>query len=153
MLDITEGPPQDADISPRLEGENLNDDVRRLVMLWPMLRTLNLNQTSISLSTLRIIAEICPELRHLHIRLNTSTIPPFDTSSKSLHHNFEVLTVGRTTKLTIIRTLEHQIQVTRHLDLIFPYLKSIEVHPKDVIWLGIRDLVQLCQDASLSRVK
>ena len=55
--------------------ENVDDDVRRL----PKLRTLRLphKQTFISLSTLRIIAENCPELRYLDIRLDTSTIPSF----------------------------------------------------------------------------
>ena len=57
----------------------MDDDVRRLVMSWPKLRVLGLlhfNQMSISLSTLRIIAENCPELHYLHIPLDTSTIPP-----------------------------------------------------------------------------
>ena len=137
--------------------EDMDDDVRRLVTSWPKLRTLkvlSLNETSISLSTLKIIAENCPELRQLHIRLETSAIQPFDTSSKSLRHNLEVLTVVRALPPTDTQTmLESQIQVTRHLDSIFPYLKSIEVHPKDVMWSGIRDLVHLCQDASLNRVK
>jgi hypothetical protein len=142
--------------------ENMDDDVRRLVMSWPKLRTLrvhpfNLNhwQTFISLSTLRIIAENCPELRHLHIQLDISAFPPFDTSSKSLRHNLEVLTVRRVrpSSNTIITqtTLECQIQVARHLDLIFPYLKSIEVQHNNVAWSGIHHLVKLCQDAK--RVK
>ena len=110
--------------------KNSNDDVRHLVKLWPKLRTLNLDRTPISLSTLRIIAESCPDLRHLYIRLDASPIPPFDTSSKSLHYNLEVLTmVTRATPPTITQTiLEYQMQVTQHLDLIFPYMKSIEVH-------------------------
>ena len=78
--------------------EDMDDDVRRLVMSWPKLVTLKFlpyNQTYISLSTLGIIAENCPELRQLEIRLDTSNIPPFDPSCKSLCHNLEVLTVGR----------------------------------------------------------
>ena len=77
--------------------ENIDDDVRRLAMWWPKLKTLRLllEKTFISLSTLTIIAENYPELRCLEIRLDTSTIPPFDTSSKSLHHKLEVLTVKR----------------------------------------------------------
>jgi hypothetical protein len=132
--------------------KNLNDDVRHLVKMWPKLRSLELpfNQYDISLSTLRIIAENCPELRHLSIQLDISTIPPFDISSKCLHHNLKVLTVGSSLKT---QTLASQIQVARHLDLIFPYLKSIEHTRGDVFWSGIRDLVNLCQVASLSRVK
>ena len=134
--------------------KNSNDGVRRLVKSWPKLRTLNLDRTPISLSTLRIIAENCPDLRHLYIRLDSSSIPPLDASSKSLHHNLEVLTVVKAAPPTITQTiLEYQMQVTRHLDLIFPYMKSIEVDSKDAIWLVIRDLVLLCQGASLSRVK
>ena len=137
--------------------ENMDNDVRRLVMSWPELRSLRLplNQTFISLSTLRIIAENCPELRYLHIRLDTSTIPPFDTSCKSLRHNLEVLVVGKAHPPSAVTqtSLECQIRVTQHLDLIFPYLKSIEVQHNDVTWSGIRDLVRLCQDASLRRVK
>jgi hypothetical protein len=61
-------------------------------------------------------------------------------------------------------TLKCQIQVTQYLDLIFPYLKGVGIlHLEDVLWLGIRglemplvdvfwllgirDLVELCQDA------
>ena len=122
-----------------------NDDVRHLVKSWPKLRILNLDRMPISLSTLRIIAESCPELRHLYIWLDASPILPFNTSSKSVHHNLEVLTVVRATPPTITQTiLEYQMQVTQHLDLIFPYMKSIEVHRKDAVWLAIRDLVHLC---------
>ena len=135
----------------RMENvENMDGDVRRLVMSWPKLRSLRLplNQTHISLLTLRIIAENCPELRHLQIRLNTSTIPPFD-ASKSLRHKLEVLTVGRAHPPdSVTQTMqEYQIQVTQYLDFIFPYLKPIEVQPKDEIWSSIRNLVKLCQDA------
>ena len=136
--------------------ENMDDDVRRLVKSWPKLMTLKMipfNETYISLSTLRIIAENCPELRHLEIQLDTSTIPSFETSSKSLHHNLEFLAVGRhkDPNNTITQTklrLQRQIQVTRYLDLLFPYLKCVlESELDDEFWLGIRDLVELCQDA------
>ena len=42
-----------------------------------------------------IIAENlnCPELRRLSINLDSSTIPPFEISSKSLSRKLEVLTV------------------------------------------------------------
>ena len=62
----------------------MGNDVGRLVKLWPKLRTLRLpiEQTAISLSTLKIIAESCPELRCLDIQLDTSTIPDLDASSK-----------------------------------------------------------------------
>ena len=118
--------------------ENMDADVRRLVMSWPKLRTLRLplKQSFISLLTLKIIAENCPELRYLDIRLDTSTIPPFDTStSKSLHHKLEVLTVGSAHPSTE-QTQECRIQVTRHLDSFFPYLKSIKMRAslKDVTW-------------------
>ena len=128
---------------------NMDDDVRRLVTSWPNLRTLRLPliETFISLSTLRIIAESCPELRCLEIRLDISTIPPFDTSSKSLRHNLEVLTVRRVQPSQTM--LECQTQAARYLDSIFPYLKSTKVRPEnpnDVVWSGILDLVKLCQD-------
>ena len=130
--------------------ENMDDDVRRLVMSWPKLRTLNLrlNQTSISLSTLRIIAENCPKLRFLRIPLDISTIPPFDTSIKSLRHNLEVLIVLNIHP-SAQTTLECQIQVTRYLYLIFPYLKFIRVDPNNITWSGICDLFKLCQDTRL----
>ena len=130
--------------------ENMDGEVRRLVMSWPKLRTLTLVQASISLSTLKIIAENCPELRYLRISLDISNIPPFDTSGKSLHHNLEVLDLGRIHPYTQT-TSECRIQVARYLDLIFPYLKSIEVHPDDVTWSAICDMVKLCQD--IRRVK
>ena len=105
--------------------ENADDDVRRLVMSWPKLRTLDLCQIPISLSTLRIIAENCPELRSVHIALNVSIIPPFDTSSKRLGHHLEVLTMSGA--YPVRKAQEHEIQVSRHLNLIFSYLKSIKV--------------------------
>ena len=54
----------------RMENmENIDDDVRFVVMSWPKLRSLSfsLDQTFISLSTLRVIAENCPDLLHLQI--------------------------------------------------------------------------------------
>ena len=127
--------------------ENMDVDVRRLVMSWPKLRTLTLlpfNQVSISLLTLRIIAKNCPELHCLRIPLYISTIPPFDISRKSPRHNLEVLAVERVHP-SIQTTSKCRIQVARYLNFIFPYLKSIEVDPENVTWSGIRDMVELCQ--------
>ena len=128
--------------------ENMDDDVRRLVMSWPKLRVLNLGQTLISLSTTRIIAENCPELHFLHIQLDISTFPPFDASCRRLTHNLAVLNVAGfyPSDSTITQTPECQIQMTRHLDSIFPYLKSIEV--RNETWLDIYNLVKsrFCQD-------
>ena len=135
--------------------KNMDDNVRRLVVSWPKLRTLRLplNHTAalISLSTLRIIAESCSELRHLTTGLDTSTFPPFDTSSKSLQHNLEDLTVGKLhSSITPSQksNLTCQIRVTQHLDLIFPYLKiRMQGNSMNRVWSKIRDLIQLCQDA------
>ena len=136
------------------------DDLKSLVTLWPKLRTLDLNRTLVTLSSLWYIAENCPELHRLHIRLEGSTIevPPFDNSRKSLRHNLEVLIVGRAPASSISpqTMLQRQIKVTRHLGLMFPYLKFINVQSDDVFWSGIRDLVhfrQEAQDACLSRVE
>ena len=133
--------------------ENNNDAVRCLAMSWPKLQTLALysyrspNQVFISISTIRIIAENCPDLRCLEIQLDISTIPPFDdTSSKSLCHNLEVLEIRHI--LDVLgpdimpqKRLEYQIDVARHLDLIFPYLKTIKVLDDN-----FPNLVKLCQD-------
>ena len=136
----------------RLKGlkmENMDEDVRRLVTSWPKLRFLRFphSRSFISLSTLRIIAENCPELRQLYIRLDASTvIEPSNTPSKSLHHQLEILNVGKvhlSSSRNATSSLECQIQMARHLDLIFPCLKSIEVQPDS--WSGIRDLVMHCQ--------
>ena len=128
------------------------EDLKSLLRSWPKLRTLNLNQTFFTFSSLALIAENCPQLRYLHIRLSISTIPPFP--SKSLCHNLEVLTVGEGYRdRSAQTTLECQIKMARHLDLIFPCLKSLEVQSEDVFWLGIRDLIRLCQDAGRSRVE
>ena len=114
--------------------ENMDDDdLRRLVLSWPKLRVLNLKETIFSLSALKIFAENCPELRYLRILLDISTFPPFDASSKRLSsHKLEVLKVaGIRPSDTITQTsMECQIQVTKHLDLIFPYLQSLEVWDK-----------------------
>ena len=128
--------------------ENIDDDVRRLVISWPKLRTLTLplDQTFINLSTLRIIAENCPKLRYLRIPLDTSTISPFDTSSKSLRHSLEVLTVAMVPSRSSQKMQECRIRVARYLDSIFPFLKSIEVENNNIAWSGICDLIKLCQD-------
>ena len=132
--------------------ENVDDDVRRLVMSWPKLISLKVDHTFISLSTLRIIAEKCPELRYLHIgiQLESFTIPPFDSFSKGLLHKLEILSVsvGRVEPVDdpFTQTLECQIRVARHLYLIFPYLKSMEGQADDEVWSGIYDLVKLCQN-------
>ena len=130
----------------RWKMENMDDDLRRLVMSWPKLRNLGVDQTIISLSTLRIIAECCPELRHLSIPLDSFTIPPFDISSKSFSHKLEVLNVVRVHSFVIHASMESQIRMARQLDSIFPHLKSIEMPPNNSTWIGIRDLVKLCQD-------
>ena len=146
--------------------KNMDDDVRRLVMSWPKLRSLKLHLDStvafISFATLRIIAENCPDLRYLQIPLNhdtsTSVIPSFDPSSKSLHHNLEVLDILVVGSETTITSTSHyqwllcQMEVSKYLDFIFPYLTDIEVGSNET-WLGIRDLIMLCQGASLRRVK
>ena len=140
--------------------ENNNDAVRCLAMSWPKLRTLAVmsfyppNQVFISISTLRIIAENCPDLRCLEIQLDISTIPPFDDheiSSKSLRHNLEFLDIQQVAgpDNTPQTMLEFQIDVARHLDLIFPYLKTIEVQDRN--WLGICSLVKLCQKCQDTR--
>jgi len=134
---------------------NYNDAVKRLAMSWPKLTNFGkdpFNQTFISLSTLRTIAENCPDLRLLQIQLDTSTIPPFDhISTKSVRHNLEVLTVlglgdprDHQSDAITETTLKSQIRVARHLDLIFPNLKTIEVGEEK--WSWISDLVKLCQN-------
>ena len=124
--------------------ENVDCYVRPLVMRWPKIRILCLNQTLISAWTLRSIAENCPELLYLHIRLDTTSIatPSFVTPNKRLHHNLEVLGLGQFYPSQT--TLKHHIRVTRFLDLIFPYLKSMK--DCDKTWSEIWDLVKLCQD-------
>ena len=126
--------------------ENMDDDVKRLVMSWPKLRNLNLRQIPISLSTLRLIAENSPELQYLKIHLDISTFPPFEASSKSLRHNLEDLTFEIAQPP---QKLERQIQVARHLDLIFPSLKHVKSYDKS--WYGIYDLVKLLQDTRLGQ--
>lgn len=119
------------------------DDVRRLVMSWPKLITLKLNRTHVFLSTLRIMAENCPYLTVLDIPLNASIIPSFDDDSVvRLNHHLSYLTVG--TVFPSHPKLDLQIQVTRHLDLIFSYLESLKVEDEE--WLQIQDLYKLCQE-------
>ena len=126
-----------------------DDDVIRLLKSWPKLRTLNLNQTIVYLSTLRTIAENCPELRYLEIQLDIyseSDIPPFDTSTVRLNHDLETLILGGV--ITELQpTLELIIEVTRHLDLIFPDLLTIDV--KDDDFSDIGSLVMLCKQVRL----
>jgi hypothetical protein len=86
----------------------------------------------LSLSTIRIIAVICPELRHLQVQLDTSTFSPFDAFSESLSHDLETLMmiVGGDPP-SDQTSQEYQIQVLHvqlgHMDLTFPRLKSVLV--------------------------
>jgi hypothetical protein len=141
-----------------LEGwrvENV-DDMGRLVMSWPKLRTLrvlSLRQTLTSLSALKIVAEKCPDLQELGIYLDASTIPPFDASSQSLGHKLEILRIEGVHSSFPPIPLECQIQIARHLDLIFPSLKTIQVRRADGFYLesGICELFKLCQNIRLGR--
>ena len=128
--------------------EGTDDDVIRLLKSWPKLMSLKLHQSLIFLSTLRTIAENCPDLDSLEIQLDVSdpdNIPPFDTSIVRLDHELETLTLaGILFSSESQPTLELKIQVTRHLDLIFPNLTTFTV--KDDNWSEVRQLVWLCQD-------
>ena len=121
--------------------KNADDDMRSLVMSWPKLTALDFSRTPISLSTLRIIAENCPDLLSVQISLNVSIIPAFDASSKRLDHELEDLTLS---KVSPQIALDRQIQVSRHLDLMFPYLISIKTG--DSSCGNIPQLARLCQD-------
>ena len=125
--------------------EDMDYYARRMVMWWPKLEHLDLSgsETTISLSTLSIIAENCPELRQLYIRLDTSTISPFDTCSKRLGHKLEVLHIG---KSIIQPSQECQIQIAIHLDSIFPCPENLYMPTDDATWSGIRDMVNIFQD-------
>ena len=121
--------------------KNADDDMRSLVMSWPKLTALDFSRTPISLSTLRIIAENCPNLLSVQISLNVFIIPAFDASSKRLDHELEDLTLS---KVSPQIALDRQIQVSRHLDLMFPYLISIKTG--DSSCGNIPQLARLCQD-------
>ena len=129
--------------------DNVNDDVRRLVMSCPKLRVLSLRKIPISLSALKIVAERCPDLQELDIYLDASTIPPFDASSESLGHKLEILTVRSVHSSLTQISLESQIQIARHLDSFFPYLKTITVWSEK--WSWIRELCRLCQNIRLGK--
>jgi len=122
----------------------MDDDVRRLVLSWPKLETSSHWQ---SIYFLVDFEDNCREL---------SCIASFANSIGYFYHPiFRYLyqkplaqfagAVGKAQPSTSTQTwMEYQIQVTRYLDLIFLYMKSIEVlqvPSKDKIWLGIRDLV------------
>ena len=135
--------------------ENNDEAARCMAKSWPKLKSLVLgvlrlprNQTFVSLSTLRIIADNCPELHYLHIPLDISIIPPFDdfSTKNGPRHNLEFLGLGGPGGPGggPPPMLECQIQVARHLDFMFPYLKTINVH--NAKWTTIRDLVKFCQD-------
>ena len=105
-------------------------------------------KTSVSLPTLKILvdAENCPELRYLDIRLDASTIPAFDTSTKSLRHNLEILTVGR-----VQTTLKCQIQVNTIFGFNLP-ISGIHIRSTAQGCNLVRDSrpdhqLELCQDA------
>jgi len=139
----------------QIGSTNMDDDVRRLVISWPKLTTLILpvDQTPISLLTLRMIAENCPELRYLQTQLDVSTIPPSDTASAALCHKLGVLSMASSLRFSST-TLQSQVHVARHLDSMFPYLESIKTHfGFNTGWLEIYELVKLCQDVRRDEAK
>ncbi|KAF8801973.1 hypothetical protein BYT27DRAFT_7261409 [Phlegmacium glaucopus] len=141
----------------------MNDEllVWHLVQSWPNLTTLILpvDHVSISLLTLGIIAENCPELRYLQIQLDASTIPPFNNpasavlcknTNAALCHKLGVLSVAHdpyTARKLQGRQVRHS--VARYLDSMFP-LVSIEMldesNPAIKTWSEVYELMRLFQD-------
>ncbi|KAF8153355.1 hypothetical protein B0H34DRAFT_800567 [Crassisporium funariophilum] len=138
----------------RLEGyamELTDDNVADLGVAWPEMTTLLLPFISAlnprpTIVSLRILAQLCPGLRHLRIPLNTSDLPPFVSTGapNTPAHNLHTLTIASADDPWDLRDLLH---LARHIDYLYPKLRSVfpyEGHDADR-WMQVHDMIQMYQ--------
>lgn len=134
-----------------LTDENITD----MANAWPEMDTLllpfiNANHPRPTLFSLRILSRLCPNLRNLMIPLNTITVDllPF-VSSGVPHtpvHDLHTLTIASAddSESWDLRDLLH---VARHIDYIFPKLKSLFPYERHDFnrWMQAHEMIQMYQ--------
>ena len=138
----------------RLEGyamELTDENISDMAIAWPEIDTLLLPfisaiQPRPTISSLRILARRCPNLRYLTIPLNTGDLPTF-VSIGVPHapvHELHTLTIASADDPWDLRDLLH---IARHVDYLFPKLKSLfsyEGHGAER-WMQVHDMIQMYQ--------
>ena len=117
---------------------------------FPKLKTLFLASDSISLFTLRRVAESCPKLESFQCRIDSlSPIPEYTTpNTAALSHGLRVLSVSSSSS-DPPPTTKQLCLIARHLYLLFPNLETIntyEGHNAEQ-WDIVNELVKMCQTA------
>jgi len=137
----------------KLEGyamELTDENILDMARAWPEIDTLLLPFISAihprpTLSSLRFLADLCPNLRHLTIPLNTGDLPPF-VSTGVPHtpvHDLNTLTIASADDNWDLRDMLH---VARHVDYLFPTLKSLSPYERrDDRWTQVHEMIQMYQ--------
>jgi len=138
----------------RLDGyamELTDENISDMAIAWPEMITLLLPFISAirprpTMSSLRLFARLCPNLRYLTLPLNIGDPEPF-ISTGVAHtpvHNLHTLTIASADDPLDLRDLLH---IARHIDYLFPKLKSLfpyDRHDADR-WIQVHDMIQMYQ--------
>lgn len=138
----------------KLEGyimELTDENIFDMARAWPEIDTLLLPFINAlidprpTLSSLRYLADLCPNLRHLTIPLNTGDLLPF-VSTGVPHtpvHDLDTLTIASAGDPWDLRDMLH---VARHVDYLFPKLKSLSPYKmRDERWNEVHGMIQMYQ--------
>lgn len=138
----------------RLEGyamELTDEHISDMAMAWPEMNALLLPFISAvhprpTISSLRILARLCPKLRYLTIPLNTGDLPPFNSTGvpHTPAHDLHTLTIASADDPWDLRDLLH---VARHIDYLFPKLRTMFAYEgRDAErWMQVHDMIQMYQ--------
>lgn len=125
-------------------------EIERVAQAWTKLTLLRLPFfTTLSILDIRCLVLNCPHLTYFETSLKTRVpaLPSIGSQPRS-NHGLETLSVGG------IESIMDASLVARHLDRVFPHLKSMEVHGDySDQWRGIWRLVQMCQAVRLETLE
>ncbi|KIM36366.1 hypothetical protein M413DRAFT_57588, partial [Hebeloma cylindrosporum] len=100
------------------------------------------------LSSLRVIAESCPNLISLQSTItNLHSVPTYNRlrgADNAISHGLEILSVGNALENS---NPEEILDIARHLFILFPNLKEIRTHEgqNEAQWNYIHSLVRMFQ--------
>jgi hypothetical protein len=122
-----------------------DEEIRQFAAAWPSLKSLHLpfdHDPSVpkpSLTAIYTLANHCPGLKVLHIPLTTASIPPLSDYKPTTHYLRSLSIGSHNTQLG----LQDSLLVARHLDRLFPELKTLEHLGRDLdMWDKILTMMQ-----------
>ncbi|KAJ6518366.1 hypothetical protein DFH09DRAFT_1287579 [Mycena vulgaris] len=120
-------------------------DVIGIARAWPEVRSLSIpSVTGISIQTLPIFAQKCTHLTDLDISLATSVVPPFTTTPVCAHALQHLNVRDSACPAGGVQL------VARHLDRLFPRLRSVRSEgPDKARWDELEGLLLIFQDLRL----